>query len=275
MSTAINLDNYFGRIGYEGPASPTLDTLKTLHRKHTENIPFENLNPYLGMEVKLDLKSLEQKMILNDRGGYCFEQNLLFREVLRSIGFNAQGLAARIRWNRPEEEISARGHMLLLIEIDAQKYITDVGFGGLTLTTPLRLETGITQETPHEPYRLGCKGEDFLMQTQVRGEWKDVYQFNLVENFVPDYEITNWYLSNHPESHFVTGLIAARPAPERRYALRDNRFSVHHLNGETEKQALETAGEIRKVLETHFLLSLPEGNGLDKKLSLLIEDNSN
>lgn len=275
MTTSINLDNYFERIGYEGPASPTLDTLKILHQKHTENIPFENLNPFLGMEVKLNSKSLEQKMVLNKRGGYCFEQNLLFLEVLRTLGFRAKGLAARLRWNQPEDEITSRGHMLLLIEIEDQKYIADVGFGGLTLTTPLRLETGITQETPHEPYRLIRKGEDFLMQTLVRSEWKDVYQFNLVENFVPDYEITNWYLSNHPESHFVTGLIAARPAPGRRYALRDNRFSVHHLNGETEKQTLETPGEILEVLETYFWLSLPEENGLDKKLSQLIKGKNN
>ncbi len=184
MSTSINLDNYFERIGYEGPASPTLDTLRMLHRKHTESIPFENLNPFLGVEVKLDPGSLEQKMVLNNRGGYCFEQNLLFREVLRSLGFRAKGLAARLRWKRPKEEISARGHMLLLIEIEDKKYIADVGFGGLTLTTPLRLETGITQETPHEPYRLIRKEEDFLMQTLMRGQWKDVYQFNLVENYL-------------------------------------------------------------------------------------------
>lgn len=275
MSTSINIDYYFERIGFEGPASPTLDTLKTLHRKHTEKIPFENLNPFLGIEVKLDLQSLEQKMIYNKRGGYCFEQNLLFREVLRSIGFNAKGLAARIRWNKPEDEMTSRGHMLLLIEIKNQKYIADVGFGGLTLTTPLRLETGITQETPHEQYRLVRNEDDFLMQTLVRDEWKDVYQFNLVENYVPDYEVTNWYLSNHPESHFVTGLIAARPTPGRRYALRDNRFSIHHLDGETEKQTLETTGEIREVLKTHFLLSLSEENEVDKKLSQLIEDKSN
>lgn len=275
MSTSINLYNYFERIGHEKPASPTLDTLQTLHRKHTESIPFENLNPFLGTEVKLDPQSLEQKMIHNKRGGYCFEQNLLFREVLRSIGFEAKGLAARIRWNQPEDEITSRGHMLLLIEIDDQKYIADVGFGGLTLTAPLRLETGIVQETPHEPYQLARKGEDFLMQTLVRDEWKDIYQFNQIENFVPDYEVTNWYLSNHPESHFVTGIIAARPVPGHRYALRDNRFSIYHLNGDTETQTLDTPGEIREVLETHFVLSLPEENGLDKKLSQLIEDNSN
>lgn len=275
MSASVNLGRYLQRIGYEGLVSPTLETLKVLHQKHTEAIPFENLNPFLGIEVNLDTPSLEQKMIHKKRGGYCFEQNLLFREVLRAIGFDAKGLAARIRWNKEEDEITSRGHMLLLIELDDHKYIADVGFGGLTLTAPLRLQAAISQKTPHEPYRLIQNGEDFLMQTLVRDEWKDVYQFNLTESFLPDYQVTNWYLSNHPDSHFVTGLVAARPAPGRRYVLRDNRFSVHHLNGETEKQEFKTPDKIRNVLETHFQLSIPEENKLDKKLIQLIEDNSN
>lgn len=273
MSAAINLDNYFERIGYEGDGSPTLDTLKILHQKHTENIPFENLNSFLRMEIRLDSESLQQKMVRTQRGGYCFEQNLLFRKVLQSLGFNAKGLAARIRWNKEKDEITSRGHMLLLVEFDDQKYIADVGFGGLTLTTPLRLETGIVQDTPHEPYRLLREEENFLMQTLVRNEWKDVYQFNLVENFLEDYEVTNWYLSNHPESHFVTGLIAARPAPGRRYALRDNRFSIHYMDGETEKQTLYTVEELKRVLEQDFLLSLPERDNLDEKLSSIINKN--
>lgn len=210
------------------------------------------------MEVKLDAESLQQKMIYCNRGGYCFEQNLLFREVLRALGFQAKGLAARIRWNKSEEKITSRGHMLLLIELEDENYIADVGFGGLTLTTPLLLEPDLIQETPHEPYRLIQSGEDFLMQTLVRDDWKDVYQFSLRENFLPDYKITNWYLSNHPESHFVTGLIAARPAPGRRYVLRNNRFSIHHVGGDTEKQNLKTVAEIREILETKFLITLPK-----------------
>lgn len=270
MNSAIDLNNYIERIGYEGPVSPTLETLKVLHQKHTETIPFENLNPFLGIEVKLATPSLEQKMISNKRGGYCFEQNLLFRDVLRSMGFDAKGLAARIRWNKEEDEITSRGHMLLLIEIDDQKYIADVGFGGQTLTAPLQLKTDIEQKTPHEPYRLIKKEENYLMQTLIKDEWKDVYQFDLKENFRADYQVTNWYLSNHPESHFVTGLIAARPEPGRRYVLRDNRFSIHYTNGGTQKRYLKTAEEILKVLEDTFLLSLPRKKDLDEKLSQLI-----
>lgn len=270
MNSAINLDNYFERIGYGGSATVSVQTLQALHEKHTQSIPFENLNPLLGKEVKLDTNSLEQKMILRKRGGYCFEQNLLFREVLRSLGFQAKGLTAHIRWKKSEDEITARSHMLLQVEIDGKDYLADVGFGNNTLTGPLLLKPDKVQETPHEPRRLKRQGKEFIMQTLIDDKWEDLYQFDLKENYLPDYEITNWYLSHHPESHFVTGLIAARPEPGRRYVLHNNRLAVHHLNGETVKQKLKTAGEIREILEDKFLLSLPGKANLDQKLSQLI-----
>lgn len=70
MKLTINTQAYFERVGYEGTPTTTPDTLRTLHEKHTEAIPFENLHPLLGLLVKLDLESLEQKMIHNQRGSY-------------------------------------------------------------------------------------------------------------------------------------------------------------------------------------------------------------
>ncbi|MCW9705506.1 arylamine N-acetyltransferase family protein [Fodinibius salsisoli] len=257
MMSAINLDNYFERIGYEGTPTPTLDTLRILHEKHTEAIPFENLNPLLALPVKLDLQSLEDKMIQNQRGGYCFEQNLLFRNVLQQIGFEVKGLAARVRWNKSEEEMTPRGHMLLLVQVEGRSYIADVGFGGSTLSAPMLLEPDMVQQTPHEPYRLVQKEEEYLLQIQIKEEWKALYQFGLQEHYQPDYELTSWYLSHHPESHFVNDLIAARTAPGRRYVLSGNTFKIHHLEGPTEEQTLETANELRIVLENEFKLALP------------------
>ena len=118
--TAIDLDGYFQRIGHEGPRKPTLETLRALHVRHTEAIPFENLNPFLRRPVRLDPASLEQKLVRDGRGGYCFEQNLLFRDVLTALGYRVRGLAARVVWNAPEGAITARSHMLLLVEIDGR-----------------------------------------------------------------------------------------------------------------------------------------------------------
>jgi len=86
---------------------------------------------------------------------------------------------------------------------------------------------------------------------------------------LPDYEVTNWHLSNHPDSHFVNGLIAARAAPDRRYALRDNELAVHHLNGNTERRVLATVAELRAALEGPFRLTLPDAPELDAAVERL------
>ena len=98
-----DLDAYFARIGYRGPREATLDVLKQLHALHPRAIAFENLDSFLGRPVRLDLASLEQKLVHARRGGYCFEQNTLFWKVLTALGFSVTGLAARVLWNQPED----------------------------------------------------------------------------------------------------------------------------------------------------------------------------
>ncbi len=265
----IDLDAYFRRIGYAGEHAPTLDTLRAIHARHAEAIAFENLHPFLGHTPRLDPASLQEKMVHGGRGGYCFEQNLLFSHVLQALGFQVRRLAARVRWTVPEDRITPRSHMLMRVDLGGQPYIADVGFGGMTLTAPLRLELDVEQPTPHEPFRLVKSEEDFLVQAKIGGAWKSVYRFDLQEQFLPDYEVSNWYLSNHPDSHFVTGLIAARPAPGRRYALRNNEFAIHYLNRGTERRKLTTVAELRATLEGAFGLYLPDVPELHSALERL------
>lgn len=269
MTAPIDLDAYFQRIGYTGERTPTLDTLRALHVRHPEAISFENLNPLLKWPVRLDAPSLEQKLVRDGRGGYCFEQNLLFGHVLRALGFPVTCLAARVLWNAPEGAITARSHMLLRVDLNERPYIADVGFGGQTLTGPLRLDPDTEQATPHEPFRLLRAGEEFVMQAKIGGTWKPLYRFDLQEQYLPDYEVSNWRLSNHPDSHFVKGLIAARPAPDRRYALRNNELTAHYMNGNTERRVLRSAAELRETLEGVFGLTLPEAPELDAALARL------
>ncbi len=274
MKTEINLNRYFERIAYDGPRAASLEVLTELHLLHPRAIPFENLNPFLGIPVLLDAKSLQRKLIDENRGGYCFEQNLLLMHVLKALGFKVKGMAARVLWNTPEGKVTPRGHMLLLVEAEGKSYLADVGFGGLVSTAPLLLEPDIEQETPHESFRLTRVGEEYAVYAKVKHAWKSLYQFNLAEHFYEDYDVTSWYLSNHPQSHFVTGLIAARPEvdPQRRYTLQGNRFSIHQLHRDTERQLLQTPAEIRQVLEQFFRIRLPHDSGLEQKLARLIKE---
>ena len=133
----LDLDSYFARIGHDGPRAPTLETLRELQRKHPLAIPFENLDTLSGTPVRLDLESLERKLVRGRRGGYCFEQNLLLKHVLTRLGFDVVALAARVVWERPAGEPRPRSHMVLLVSLGGRRYLCDVGFGGLTPTGPI------------------------------------------------------------------------------------------------------------------------------------------
>lgn len=258
MTPAIDLDAYFKRIDYTGERAPTLAALRAIHLRHPRAIAFENLNPLLGWPVRLDAPSLEQKLVRDGRGGYCFEHNLLLAHALAAMGFRVTCLAARVLWNRPEGAITPRTHMLLGVDdIDGVRYIADVGFGGLTLTAPLRLAADVEQDTPHENFRLLESADRFTLQANVRGTWKPLYRFDLHEQLLPDYEVTNWYLSNHPQSPFVTGLMAARPETDRRYALLNNALTIHYLDGRSERRVLKEPAALRAVLVDVFGLTLP------------------
>ena len=271
MTAGFDLHAYFRRIGYAGGRAPTLDALRAIHFRHTEALPFENLDPFLRRPVRLDAESLQQKIVQGGRGGYCYEQNLLLMHALNALGFETRGLAARVLWNAAVvSSTPPRTHMLLLVQVDGKPHIADAGFGVMTLTGPLRLEAGIEQATPHEPYRLERAGEEFLLEARMRGEWKPLYRFGLQEQPLADIEIYNWYVSNHPESKFVTGLMVARAATDCRYTLLNNEFAVHRLQGASERRALGNAAELREVLTGPLRVKLPEGPDVDAALARLI-----
>jgi N-hydroxyarylamine O-acetyltransferase len=162
-------------------------------------------------------------------------------------------------WNVPEGVVTARGHMLLLVHAEGGPYLADVGFGGLTLTAPLVLRAGVEQATPHEDFRLVTSGDGYVMQARLGDAWKPLYRFTLEEQYAPDYEVSSWFLATNPRSHFLTGLMAARPAPEARYALRNTMLMVHHRDGRTERRELAGATELREVLRGTFGIDAPDG----------------
>ena len=268
-----SLDRYLARIGFEGRAAADLATLEQLTARHTRAIPFENLSAFLGETVKLDVASLEEKMLERRRGGWCFEHNLYLTHVMRAIGFEVKTLAARVRWNVPSGVAPPRSHMLMLVTAGKGMYIVDVGFGGLTLTAPLAFQPNVEQETPHEPHRLMPEGERLVLQAKVAGEWQDLYAFDLYEQVQADYEVSNWFLSTFPQSPFVNGIIAARADIDRRHVMRGTRYQAHHRDGKTERRHLATVAEVKAVLEGPLQIPLPRHPELDARLQRMIDAN--
>jgi len=264
---SIDLQAYLARIGVRAPVAPDLQTLRAIITAHVATIPFENLDPFLGVSPALDIASVERKLVRDGRGGYCFEQNRLLSDALRAIGFQVTDLAARVLWGQPEDAITARTHMLLRVEAEGRSWMADVGFGGNTPTGLLALVPDIEQPTPHEPFRLIRRDDsDWRLQLFAADEWQTLYRFDLQPQFPADYRVSNYWTSTHPDSHFVTRLTVARAPAGRRLALRNRQFTEHATDGATIKRTLATTAEIRAVLQGEFLIRPPENPKLDGML---------
>ncbi|MFK0686608.1 arylamine N-acetyltransferase [Mesorhizobium sp. IMUNJ 23033] len=263
---SFDIDAYFARIGYRGRTDASLEALTALHRQHPQAIAFENLDPFLGTPVKLDLASLQDKIFARGRGGYCYEHNLIFLHALKALGFEVSGLAARVLWGQPDDTITARSHMLLRIELDGRTPPAVVCFGGLVLVVLCLLEPGLEQQTPHENFRIIEAGDHFRLQADIGGDWRTIYRFDMQQNYEIDYAVSSHFLSTHPDSHFLSTVIAARALPDRRYALRNNRLSTHHLGGRTEQREIATAAELADVLESQLEIIMPDRAAFEAKL---------
>jgi N-hydroxyarylamine O-acetyltransferase len=265
----MDLKAYLQRIGHEAPVAADVATLRTLAAAHAAAIPFENLNPLLGLPVELTPEAVERKLVQEHRGGYCFEQNLLFAEALRAVGFEVSGLIARVLWKRAEDAITPQTHMLLRVEVGGESWLADVGFGSQTLTGALRLRAGIEQPTPLEPYRLMMVDGDWRMQSWVRGEWRSLYRFDLRRVRPVDYVVANYFVSTWAESSFVSNLTVSRATSECRIGLHNRELSVRRAGGEAERTTLHGSAQIRQVLEREFMLRLPDHPRLDAVLDAL------
>jgi arylamine N-acetyltransferase len=255
---------YLTRIGYDGPTSPTEETLHALVAAHGRTIPFENLDPVLGVPVdELGPVVLEDKLVARRRGGYCYEHNGLFGFVLDALGFGVERITGRVVWMRePDAPLPAKTHQVLSVTVpgDDQPFLVDVGFGGQTLSSPIRLVAGPIQQTRHEPYRIVEDGAQLMLCAQVRETWQSLYVFTTQPRPRIDLEVGSWYVSTHPSSIFVTGLTAALVTDEARYNLRGRNLAIHRANG-SEKIRFDTAAQVLDVLAGTFGIDIDDLGG--------------
>ena len=247
---AIDLDRYFARIGYGGATEPTPHTLSQLHLAHARHIPFENLDVLLGRGIRLDLDALFAKLVTAGRGGYCFEQNHLFAAVLEQLGFGVRRLAARVTWRT--QRVLPRTHMLLQVTAGGRSWLADVGFGGMGPLLPLAFEPDTPQTQYSWQYRLTEQDGLWRLQSAVADTWAGLYEFTVQEQAPADYEMANYYVSTHPDSRFVRGLVAHRLAPERRLILIGNALTEDTGRASSTREL--TDGELTRLLVEVFAL---------------------
>jgi N-hydroxyarylamine O-acetyltransferase len=222
-------------------------------------IPFENLDILLGLPIRLDLESLQRKLVQARRGGYCFEHNTLFAAALEQIGFGVTRLAARVRFGT--RGVTARTHMTLRVEADGEARLADVGFGGGSILRSMPIEPGRDVDQSGWGFRLVDDGDYRVLQARRPGGWVDLYAFTFEPQHAVDYELANHYTSTHPSSPFTRTLTAQLSAPDRSLILRGRKMIEETPLGESVSEVGED--ELLGVLAARFTLVLPPGTRFD------------
>ena len=218
----LDLDAYLARVGLGGRPS-----LTELHRAHVTAIPFENLDPRRGVPVSLEPEDLERKLVTERRGGYCFEQNLLLKAGLETLGADVAVYLARVRMGGVPGTPRPRTHLVLGVTDGGARWHADVGFGNGTLLEPIPFGPAGEHEQSGWRFRVVEDGPELVLQSSaVDGEWVDLYGF--IPEPVPliDVVTSNWYTCTHPRSPFVTGLIVSAQRPD------GERMSLSDWSGE-------------------------------------------
>lgn len=247
----LKLGKYLERIHYSGDLSTNMETLKKIHQLHPEYIPFENIDSYTGSVPSLDLENIFQKLIVEFRGGYCYEQNLLLSEVLKYLGFKVELQLGRVLWRKDENSTAAKTHLLLIVEWEGQQYLVDCGFGTATLTSPLLLNEEEPQETPNEQFKISRKNGDYILWTW-REKWLPVYRFELKSVEPLDLEICNWYLSTHPESNFKRNLVFSKVDENARYTFSNDTLNIRKRTGGKESVSIESDAQLFQIVKDVF-----------------------
>ena len=312
----INYKYYLKQLGFteseiNQSITPDLDTLKRLQLAHLTQYPFQSVTTILDRPVDLEEEAIYDKLVVRRLGGYCYELNGLFLSLLRQLGYEARIITGIVIINNQLEPRNARTHMALMVTVNEQNYLVDVGFGGLVPSAPLlftynqenykadtqkdndQLEPQI-QTTPHGRYKIikddsfdnqsenpilphsQVNYERYILCCEVKSEWQMLYVFDLLPQIKIDMIVGSWYISTYPKSPFKTRLMASRLDKDgRRHTLLNNKYQCHQLGKPSQSTILKDLNEVLTQLKEVFWIDIADKltPNEQRKLQHFLENN--
>jgi N-hydroxyarylamine O-acetyltransferase len=249
----LNVASYLARIGYAGPATPTENVLRAIHRQHLLTVPFENLDIARATKIVCGEDAFLRKIVDRHRGGFCYEMNGAFAALLRGLGFEVTLLSARV----PREdgtETPEFDHLTLRVDLE-QPWLADVGFGDCFLE-PLRLQPDAEQLRDGQKFRIREERDSsHVERAQPDGSWKGEYTFSLVPRRLNEFAPMCHYHQTSPESPFTRKRLCGRATPDGRITLADRKLIITR-QGHREERMLESEQEWQAALQKYFQIVL-------------------
>jgi N-hydroxyarylamine O-acetyltransferase len=250
----MNVNNYLNRISLERTdfaADP--ETLKLLQKTHLLKVPFENLDIHWHRSITLDTENFYRKIVAEGRGGFCYELNGLFNELLKDMGFQTRIISARV--SRSDGSFGAEyDHLALLAKIESQEFLVDVGFGDFT-AEPLEFVLERQQTDPNGTFLIRkLDDEYFEVVKKVDENWKSEYIFRPAARELSEFAGMCAFHQTSPESHFTRGKVCSLMLENGRKTLTDNKFIVT-VDGRKTETDIDSTEEFNQILRREFALS--------------------
>jgi N-hydroxyarylamine O-acetyltransferase len=257
MLHETQVKKYLERLSYAGSVEANVDLLIALHRAHLYRIAFENLDIILGKKIALPRDAVMDKILIQRRGGFCYELNYAFSLLLKTLGFDVRLLAASVFSGQtvgPEFD-----HMLLLVHMNQQAWIADVGFGDC-FRTPM-LIGGDAVEELGSAYKIVADGDhQILMHRKAQQEWQPEYRFSLIGHGIVDFLPMCDYQQSSPDSHFTRKSICSIATKVGRISISNGRLIITE-HGERHEHHIQNDAEYQQLLAQHFDMQLlPDAN---------------
>lgn len=235
--------------------------------RHVATFAFSSVGCQLGEDLPLDFESLYQRIVIQRRGGYCFEQNGLLYGVLEELGFSPMLFLARVIHNHDTHP--GLTHRITMVEYEGRQYVLDVGFGFLGPRIPVpmsEIESNdgekifrIAERRPGEYHMQVFKDEDFF----------SLYRFELARYGQADCEVGHFFSHRHPDANFVNHLVVSLIRENETRSLLDLEYWFI-TKSSTQFQEICDSEQLRRILvgELGVQITEDESRRLYEKLDI-------
>lgn len=244
------IQEYLNRINYVGRIKINRNTLYELHKHHVLSIPFEDLDIHWKIPIKLDVASIYDKVVLRNRGGFCYELNYLFNNFLKKIGFESQIISSRI-YGDHENLGPEFDHMSIIVKLE-ENWLLDVGYGDLFIE-PIKIKDNHYKKDWFKTYRLNKTGATTYLLSESRNgkEFKKRYEFDKRPRRIEEFYDQCEFKQYSKDSYFVKNRICTLPTNSGRITLVNNKL-IKRTGELREEYEIKTASNYYRILKEEF-----------------------
>jgi N-hydroxyarylamine O-acetyltransferase len=250
----IDVDRYLKRIQAKREVL-SIRYLKSLHHSHLTSIPFENLDIHYNRKIELDYQKIFHKIVVQRRGGFCYELNGLFLHLLFHLGFESYPVSVRVYDQKRKAYGKEYDHLALIVELDGHKWLVDVGFGdGFIYPKKIVINEPQIDYTTYWKIEQDPDENFILKKSADNAAYYSIYQFSMVERQLIEFIHMCDHHQTSQDSSFTQKKFITQLTPEGRITLTDRELKVLQL-GEQKSTDILNEDEFLAKLNEHFGIS--------------------